>query len=124
PTTKVTAVSRAAARSRRWRREGITGPTSPSRDGLHKQIPGVTDVSPPTRDFGFRAARSRPVRWAVMAEPTSPITDPSGSDTPPHRYTATLAGQIETSWQDRWERDGTFLTPNPAGDLSAGFDKV
>ena len=59
-----------------------------------------------------------------MAESTSPITDPSGSDTPPHRYTATLAGQIETSWQDRWERDGTFLTPNPAGDLSAGFDKV
>jgi leucyl-tRNA synthetase len=59
-----------------------------------------------------------------MAEPTSPSTEPSRSDTPPHRYTATLAGRIETAWQDRWERDGTFLTPNPVGDLSAGFDKV
>ena len=56
--------------------------------------------------------------------PTRPSTEFPGADTPPHRYTAALAGQIETAWQDRWEREGTFLTPNPVGDLSAGFDKV
>ena len=33
----------------------------------------------------------------------------------PYRYTAELAGQIETAWQDRWEREGTFHAPNPAG---------
>jgi leucyl-tRNA synthetase len=50
-------------------------------------------------------------------------TDPS-DDIPPHRYTATLADQIETSWQDRWELEGTFHTPNPVGELSEGFDRV
>jgi leucyl-tRNA synthetase len=59
-----------------------------------------------------------------MAEQQPPSTEVPGDDTPPHRYTAALAGQIETTWQDRWERDGTFLSPNPVGDLSAGFDKV
>ena len=53
---------------------------------------------------------------------------PSGpasiADIPPHRYTAALAERIETAWQDRWEREGTFLTPNPVGDLSQGFDAV
>ena len=57
-----------------------------------------------------------------MAE--SPPAGTPTTDTPPHRYTADLAGRIEVSWQDRWEREGTFLTPNPVGDLSAGFDKV
>ncbi|NMD47198.1 MAG: hypothetical protein GYA85_10595, partial [Propionibacterium sp.] len=33
----------------------------------------------------------------------------------PYRYTAELAGQIETAWQDRWETEGTFHAPNPAG---------
>ncbi|XVX21566.1 leucine--tRNA ligase [Actinomycetota bacterium] len=33
----------------------------------------------------------------------------------PHRYTAELAGQIETAWQDRWEAQGTYHAPNPAG---------
>ncbi|WP_252974312.1 leucine--tRNA ligase [Janibacter melonis] len=33
----------------------------------------------------------------------------------PHRYTAALADQIELSWQDRWEREGTFHAANPAG---------
>jgi leucyl-tRNA synthetase len=45
-------------------------------------------------------------------------------DVPPYRYTAALADQIETTWQDRWEKDGTFHAPNPIGDLSAGFEKV
>ena len=59
-----------------------------------------------------------------MAESTSPSTDQPRGDTPAHRYTATLAGRIETSWQERWDREGTFHAPNPVGDLSVGFDKV
>jgi leucyl-tRNA synthetase len=56
-------------------------------------------------------------------------TQPAGAasaadDLPPLRYTAELAGQIEKSWQDRWEHEGTFNTPNPTGALSEGFDRV
>ena len=36
-----------------------------------------------------------------MAEDTPP-------DTPPFRYDARLAGEIERRWQERWEREGTF----------------
>ncbi|GHE13278.1 leucine--tRNA ligase [Klenkia taihuensis] len=43
---------------------------------------------------------------------------------PPHRYTPELAQQIELAWQDRWEAEGTFATPNPTGTLSGGFDRV
>ena len=46
------------------------------------------------------------------------------SDVPPHRYNAALAEEIELGWQDRWESEGVFCTPNPAGDLDDGFDKV
>lgn len=40
-------------------------------------------------------------------------------DAPPHRYTTRLADQIETRWQDFWERHGTFVQPNPG---EPGFD--
>ncbi|MDQ1538439.1 MAG: leucyl-tRNA synthetase [Actinomycetota bacterium] len=33
----------------------------------------------------------------------------------PHRYTAEMAERIELSWQDRWQSEGTFHAPNPAG---------
>ncbi|HEU4492108.1 MAG TPA: leucine--tRNA ligase [Jiangellales bacterium] len=33
----------------------------------------------------------------------------------PYRYTAALAAEIEQRWQDRWEAEGTFHAPNPAG---------
>jgi leucyl-tRNA synthetase len=46
------------------------------------------------------------------------------ADVPPYRYTGAIAGAIETSWQDRWEREGTFHVPNPVGPLSEGFDRV
>ncbi len=48
---------------------------------------------------------------------TSTAADPSGSDAPPHRYTAELAERIELRWQDHWDEHGTFETPNPAGPL-------
>ncbi len=37
------------------------------------------------------------------------------NDDTPYRYTAELAGAIETAWQDRWEAQRTFEAPNPAG---------
>ena len=43
---------------------------------------------------------------------------------PPFRYDARLADEIERRWQDRWEKAGTFHTPNPAGPLAEGFDRV
>jgi leucyl-tRNA synthetase len=53
---------------------------------------------------------------------TSPST--AADDIPPYRYTAALAEQIETSWQDHWEKEGTFYAPNPIGDLSHGFEEL
>ncbi len=37
---------------------------------------------------------------------------------PPHRYTAALAAEIELRWQDWWDEQRTFETPNPAGPLA------
>ncbi|MGL5810502.1 MAG: leucine--tRNA ligase [Nocardioides sp.] len=34
------------------------------------------------------------------------------------QYSALLADEIERRWQDRWEAEGTFHTPNPTGDLA------
>ncbi|MGW5385519.1 leucine--tRNA ligase [Nocardia sp. NPDC003963] len=39
-------------------------------------------------------------------------------DTPVHRYTAELAGEIERRWQQRWNERGTFYAPNPVGPLA------
>src|SRR5215475_9049781 len=46
------------------------------------------------------------------------------SDRPPHAYSAALAHEIEARWQDRWEREQTFHTPNPVGPLAAGFARA
>ncbi|WP_422736071.1 leucine--tRNA ligase [Micromonospora sp. WMMD729] len=54
---------------------------------------------------------------------------PAG-DIPPFRYTAAMAGEIETRWQDTWAREGTFHAPNPTGPLAdpshprAGAEKL
>jgi len=50
-------------------------------------------------------------------------------ETPRFKYGARLANEIERRWQARWEREGTFHSPNPAGPLpdgalSAGFGSV
>ena len=45
-------------------------------------------------------------------------------DVPQHRYNAALANEIEAKWQDRWDADRTFWTPNPVGDLAVGFAEV
>ncbi|MGW0559750.1 leucine--tRNA ligase [Streptomyces sp. NPDC003016] len=36
----------------------------------------------------------------------------------PHRYTAAMAADIEARWQDFWDAEGTYETPNPSGDLA------
>ena len=45
------------------------------------------------------------------------VTD-GAVDTPPYRYTAAMAGDIEACWQDYWSEHGTFYAPNPTGPLS------
>ena len=45
-------------------------------------------------------------------------TPDSTADTPAHRYTGALAGVIEARWHGRWDAEGTFDTPNPAGPLA------
>src|SRR5438552_2172068 len=37
---------------------------------------------------------------------------------PPQRYTAALANEIERKWQDRWDEQHVFYTPNRTGLLS------
>ena len=43
----------------------------------------------------------------------------AANDTPPFRYSAALAGQIEARWQDWWDQHKTFQAPNPG---EPGFD--
>jgi leucyl-tRNA synthetase len=52
------------------------------------------------------------------------MTDQPGdaASTPPHRYTAELAGGIEARWQQRWAERGTFEVPNPSRSAAAGPD--
>ncbi|MGB3055315.1 MAG: class I tRNA ligase family protein, partial [Acidimicrobiales bacterium] len=52
------------------------------------------------------------------------MADRSPTDQPAHRYDASMAATIEARWQDRWEAEGTFHTPNPVGALSEGFEAV
>ena len=66
----------------------------------------------------------------AMAAKRAEITgnDPQ-TKVPPFRYTAALANQIESKWQDYWDDKGTFHTPNPAGPLGdparvAGREKL
>jgi leucyl-tRNA synthetase len=53
-----------------------------------------------------------------MSETQTGTPAPAAEATPPHRYTAALAGEIEARWQERWESEGTFRAPNPAGPLA------
>jgi leucyl-tRNA synthetase len=53
-----------------------------------------------------------------MSDPATMTSTEAAADTPPHRYTAELAGRIEARWQDYWEEHGTFHAPNPVGPLA------
>lgn len=47
-------------------------------------------------------------------------TTPTAETAAPHRYTASMAAEIETRWQDFWAKSGTYEAPNPCGDLADG----
>ncbi|MFE7559881.1 leucine--tRNA ligase [Kitasatospora sp. NPDC057500] len=55
---------------------------------------------------------------------TTPASGAADTATAPFRYSAALAAEIESRWQDIWEKEGTFHAPNPAGELAdqAGAD--
>ncbi len=56
----------------------------------------------------------------MSATTDSPETTPTGTTstgTPPYRYSAELAQEIERHWQQWWTDEGTFETPNPTGPL-------
>ncbi|MDO5662291.1 MAG: leucine--tRNA ligase [Brachybacterium sp.] len=42
----------------------------------------------------------------------------------PHRYTAAMADEIETRWQQIWDEDGTYHAENPVGPLAEHADGV
>lgn len=52
---------------------------------------------------------------AAESNPGAVQTD---SDAPTFRYTAALAGRIESTWQENWAEHGTFNVPNPVGSLA------
>ena len=54
-----------------------------------------------------------------MSTDTATAAERATRNTLPFRYTAALAGAIERRWQDRWEHEGTFHAPNPAGPWAA-----
>ncbi|MFI9273789.1 leucine--tRNA ligase [Kitasatospora sp. NPDC052896] len=49
---------------------------------------------------------------------TTPAAGATEPATEPFRYSAALAADIESRWQDVWEKEGTFNAPNPAGPLA------
>ncbi|MDH6110480.1 leucyl-tRNA synthetase [Kitasatospora sp. MAP12-15] len=49
---------------------------------------------------------------------TTPASGAAEAATEPFRYSSTLAADIESRWQDVWEKEGTFNAPNPAGPLA------
>ncbi|WP_035806147.1 leucine--tRNA ligase [Kitasatospora mediocidica] len=49
---------------------------------------------------------------------TTPASGAAEAATEPFRYSSTLAADIESRWQDVWEKEGTFNAPNPVGPLS------
>ncbi|MFD9128848.1 leucine--tRNA ligase [Kitasatospora sp. NPDC059571] len=58
-----------------------------------------------------------------MSETTTPASGAAEAASEPFRYGAALAAEIESRWQDLWEKEGTFDAPNPVGplaDASAG----
>ncbi|MFJ1756848.1 leucine--tRNA ligase [Kitasatospora sp. NPDC088134] len=51
---------------------------------------------------------------------TTPASGAAEAATEPFRYGAALAAEIESRWQDLWEKEGTFDAPNPTGPLADG----
>ncbi len=52
----------------------------------------------------------------------SEVSQTTAANNFPFRYDAQLANEIELKWQDTWEKDQTYFTPNPVGPMSDSFD--
>jgi leucyl-tRNA synthetase len=52
------------------------------------------------------------VRGFFISRPVTHEESQMDQDTPPFRYDARLANEIELRWQDRWDSDGTFRAPS------------
>src|SRR5262245_27290829 len=63
---------------------------------------------------GSERGRSGRARSAMSGATVSERAD----DIPAHRYTAALANEIERAWQDRWDAEHVFWTPNRTGLLA------
>jgi leucyl-tRNA synthetase len=50
--------------------------------------------------------------------------EPARSASAQFRYDAALAARIEARWQRHWAENGTFFSPNPAGPLAQGFERM
>jgi leucyl-tRNA synthetase len=64
------------------------------------------------------AARTPPPPMTAADGASAQQVAQGPGDTPPYRYTAVLAGEIEARWQDYWAERGTFIAPNPTGPLA------
>ncbi len=56
--------------------------------------------------------------FTLLGVTESPTVQDADSDAPRYRYTAELAADVESKWQDTWARLGTFHVPNPVGSLA------
>jgi leucyl-tRNA synthetase len=72
----------------------------------------------PGRDIGPKLRGARPYTLMSVTEPQTGVSPDTDADTPQHRYTAELAGEIERAWQETWARQGTFNVANPVGSLA------
>ncbi len=94
--------------------------TSPAVEHEHV-APGTwqrADAGTPAGDQD--RTRSSAVGWAtgMSADTPSPQVAPDAAqDIPPFRYSAALAQDIELRWQDWWDENNTFETPNPSGPI-------
>ncbi|GMA18831.1 leucine--tRNA ligase [Arsenicicoccus piscis] len=50
-----------------------------------------------------------------MSEQQVEVVTSDATQEHPYRYTAAMADRIERAWQDRWEEQGIYRAPNPAG---------
>ena len=84
----------------------------------------------PRQTCGRRPPHRRPYNLLDVTDSPTAATGPapgggspapaadSAADAPRYRYTAELAGRIERTWQDTWNRLETFNVPNPVGSLA------
>src|SRR6266498_3573068 len=89
--------------------------------------PVPANGSADTADSASSIGRARSVHPADTTHPADSTDFAAGTGSggqAPFRYDARLASQIESRWQDCWEKNGTFHTPNPKGPLAEGFDRV